>query len=71
MIFGKHINKYYLRFAHFFILGIAALLIIDYVQLEIPEIIGAVINGLEYKTLDYEQLLDSIVKLGRLAILIH
>ena len=69
MIFGKHINKYYLRFAHFFILGIAALLIIDYVQLEIPEIIGAVINGLEYKTLDYEQLLDSIVKLGIIAIL--
>ena len=69
MIFGKHINKYYLRFAHFFILGIAALLIIDYVQLEIPEIIGAVINGLEYNTLDYEQLLDSIVKLGIIAIL--
>ena len=69
MIFGKHINKYYFRFAHFFILGIAALLIIDYVQLEIPEIIGAVINGLEYGTLDYEQLLDSVVKLGIIAIL--
>ena len=69
MIFGKHINKYYLRFAHFFILGIAALLVVDYVQLEIPEIIGAVINGLEYNTLDYEQLLDSIVKLGIIAIL--
>ena len=69
MIFGKHINKYYLKFAHFFILGIAALLIIDYVQLEIPEIIGAVINGLELKTLDYEQLYSSIIKLGIIAIL--
>lgn len=69
MIFGKHINKYYLRFAHFFILGIVALLVIDYVQLEIPEIIGAVINGLEYKTLDYDQLIDAIVKLGIIAIL--
>lgn len=69
MIFGKHINKYYLRFAHFFILGIVALLVIDYVQLEIPEIIGAVINGLEYKTLDYEQLIDAVVKLGIIAIL--
>ncbi len=69
MIFGKHINKYYLRFAHFFILGIVALLVIDYVQLEIPEIIGAVINGLEYKTLDYDQLIDAVVKLGIIAIL--
>ena len=45
MIFGKHINKYYLKFAHFFLLGIIALLVIDYVQLEIPEIIGAIINA--------------------------
>lgn len=69
MIFGKHINKYYLKFAHFFLLGIIALLVIDYVQLEIPEIIGAVINGLENKTLDYDQLIDAVVKLGIIAIL--
>ena len=69
MIFGKHINKYYLRFAHFFILGIVALLVIDYVQLEIPEIIGAVIDGLEYKTLDYPQLYEAVIKLGVIAIL--
>ena len=69
MIFGKHINKYYLKFAHFFLLGIIALLVIDYVQLEIPEIIGAIINALENKTLEYEHLIDSIVKLAIIAIL--
>jgi len=69
VIFGKHINKYYGKFAHFFILGVVALLVIDYVQLEIPEIIGAVIDGLEYGTLIYEDLLDAIFKLGIIAII--
>ena len=69
MIFGKHINKYYLKFAHFFLLGIIALLVIDYIQLEIPEIIGVVIDGLEFKTLDYEQLISAIIKLGIIGVL--
>ena len=47
MIFGKHINKYYFRYAHMLILGILALLFVDLLQLEIPEFYRMVINGLE------------------------
>ena len=46
MIFGKHINRYYLRFAHMLILGLAALVTVDYMQLEIPELYQMVINGM-------------------------
>ena len=46
MIFGKHINRYYLRFAHMLILGLAALVVVDYMQLEIPELYQMVINGI-------------------------
>ncbi len=48
MIFGRHINKYYLRYLHFILLGIAALLIVDIFQLMIPELYRMVINGIIY-----------------------
>ena len=46
MIFGKHINRYYLRYAHLLLLGLAALLVVDALQLEIPELYQMVINGM-------------------------
>ena len=33
MIFGKYINKYYLKNAPILILGLAALILVDYFQL--------------------------------------
>ena len=46
MIFGKHINRYYLRYAHMLILGLIALLAVDYLQLEIPALYGMLVNGI-------------------------
>lgn len=46
MLFGKHINKYYLRFAPILLLGLASLVLVDYFQLLIPEIYKSVINGI-------------------------
>ncbi len=46
MIFGKHINRYYLRFAPAFLLGLIALIAVDYVQLIIPELYQYVIDGM-------------------------
>jgi len=46
LIFGKHINKYYLKYAHLMILGLAALVMVDYMQLIIPNLYQMVINGM-------------------------
>ena len=46
MIFGKHINRYYLKFAPQLLLGTIALILVDYVQLIIPELYRMLINGL-------------------------
>ncbi|MBQ2786266.1 MAG: ABC transporter ATP-binding protein [Oscillospiraceae bacterium] len=46
MIFGKHINRYYLKYAGWLILGLLSLVAVDYLQLEIPELYGMVINGI-------------------------
>ena len=46
MIFGKHINRYYLRFLLLLLSGLVALVVVDYLQLEIPELYQMVINGI-------------------------
>ena len=69
MIFGKHINRYYLRYAHLLLLGLFALALVDVLQLEIPELYQMVINGMNQgyvlvdgvqMTFDMDFLLDRI-----------
>ncbi len=45
MIFGKYINRYYLKNAPALLLGLAALILVDYMQLLIPELYRLLING--------------------------
>lgn len=46
MIFGKHINRYYLKYAWILLVGLAALVLVDYFQLEVPELYRMVVNGI-------------------------
>ncbi len=56
MIFSKAINKYYLKFAHLFIIGVIALLVVDLAQLEVPLIIGQLVDDLEaFRTGEYSR----------------
>ncbi len=45
MIFGKHINRYYLKHAWLLLLGTLALVGVDYFQLEVPELYKLIVNG--------------------------
>ena len=45
MIFGRHINRYYLRYAHWLLFGLLSLVAVDYLQLIIPNLYQMVING--------------------------
>lgn len=46
MVFGKHVNKYYLK--HFFalLIGVISLIAVDYFQLNIPKFYNFVVTGL-------------------------
>lgn len=44
MLLGKYLNKYYLKYAIFFILGIIALIAVDYFQTLLPEYLGEVVG---------------------------
>ncbi len=54
MIFGKHINRYYLKYAPMLILGALALILVDYMQLVLPELYGMVIEGIEKGVVEIE-----------------
>ncbi|MFO7970075.1 MAG: ABC transporter ATP-binding protein [Candidatus Izemoplasmatales bacterium] len=47
MLFGRHVNKFYLKYGIFFLLGIGALFLVDIYQLRIPEYIGNMIDALD------------------------
>ncbi len=46
MIFGKHINRYYFKYAGWLILGLLSLVAVDYLQLEIPKLYRLIVNGM-------------------------
>ncbi len=46
MLFGKHINRYYLKHFPALLVGILTLVVIDYAQLLVPELYRTVINGM-------------------------
>ena len=69
MLFGKHINRYYLKYAPMLFFGVLALIVVDYMQLLVPELYKMVINGINegavevdgiLHTFDMDFLLDKI-----------
>jgi len=46
LIFGKHINRYYFKYGPLLLLGVAALILVDYFQLLLPELYRIVVNGM-------------------------
>ena len=46
MIFGKHINRFYLKYLPMLLVGIATLVMVDILQLEIPSFYQMIINGM-------------------------
>ena len=54
MIFGKHINRYYLKYLHLILGGVIALVLVDFFQLEIPKLYQRVIDGISYGAVEID-----------------
>ncbi len=70
MLFGKYVNKFYIKYGFFFLLGIAALVTVDYVQLLIPDVIGAIVDGLETESLTKADVPPYVKELATYALII-
>ena len=53
MVFGKQINRYYLKNAPMLLLGLLSLIAVDYMQLLIPNLYQLVVNGMIDGTVEY------------------
>lgn len=67
MIFGRHVNRFYLKYGFFFALGVLALITVDWYQLLIPDITGSIIEGIQYNTLTAEILQNYMIELMKIA----
>ena len=61
MLFNRHMFKYYMKYSWMYLLGIAALIAVDYVQLWIPEFLGDIVNIIKDKPLDAEAQMQHIL----------
>ena len=69
MIFGRHVNRFYLKYGFFFALGVAALITVDWYQLMIPDITGSIIEGIQYSTLTSSILEGYMARLALIAVI--
>ena len=70
MIFGKRINKYYIRYCAFFLFGIVSLIAVDYAQLQIPKIYRILLSGINTGFIDQAKTIpfDSAALLDRICL---
>jgi len=67
MLLGKHFRKYYLKYALFFLVGIFVLVVVDWIQLDIPKLVGGIIDNLKQTNPDPSLIESSIYRIAVLA----
>ncbi len=70
MLFGKHFRKFYLKYSLYFLVGALVLIAVDWIQLDIPKLVGAIIDNLNSENQDANQIEAWIIRIGVLALLI-
>ncbi len=61
MLFGKYINKYYLKFGWLFLIGLIGLVAVDVFQLVIPEYLGKLVDMFDSNAVDKNALKEIII----------
>ena len=73
MLFSKYLNKYYRKYWYFYLIGILALVFVDYIQLFIPEFLGDLVEIFESAAevgSFTQQMRDDIIKIVLFTVLI-
>ena len=69
MLFSKHFRGYYIKYIIPYVIGIGVLLFIDYIQLNIPEYIGQIIDTLRGDQ-NMIEMRNLLIMIGYLALVI-
>ncbi|MCM1259473.1 MAG: ABC transporter ATP-binding protein/permease [Prevotella sp.] len=68
MVFGKNVTHYYFKYFHLLLIGIIALIFVDYIQLLIPENYGYLIDLIKDKTLTNDLLMKIVLDMTFIAL---
>lgn len=69
MIFLKHFRHYYIKYGFYFLLGIAILVLIDWFQLEIPRMMGVIVDSVREGTIyETSQMIEPILYISTIVI---
>lgn len=55
MLFGRHINKYYIKYLVFLLIGVAALVVTDITETQLPNYLGKIIDILDESVKSHTQ----------------
>ena len=61
MLFGKYVNKYYLKYSWLFLIGLVGLVAVDVFQLFIPEYLGKLVDMFDGGAIDKGALREIIL----------
>lgn len=70
MLLGKHFGKYYLKFLPFFLIGVAVLVGVDWIQLDIPRYVGGIIDELKLDSPVEANIVQAIINIAIIAAVI-
>ena len=70
MLLGKHFRRYYAKYALYFLVGVFVLIAVDWIQLDIPKLVGGIIDTLKSTAPDVNKIEQSIIQIGVIALLI-
>lgn len=70
MLLGKHFRKYYLKYGLFFLTGSLILVFVDWIQLDIPKLVGQILDALKVDVVDTKGIESAILRIAILAGLI-
>lgn len=69
MIFGRYFNKYYIKYFIPLLLGVAVLIYVDTIQVEIPKIIANLIDGFNENLITKQIFNERLFKLSSIVLL--
>lgn len=70
MLLSKNFRKYYIKYGLYFFLGIAVLIAVDWFQLDIPKLVGGIIDTLKLASPDTDMIEQSILRIAIIAAMI-
>ncbi len=68
MLLSKNFRKYYITYGLYFIVGIAVLIAVDWIQLDIPKLVGSIIDHLKSASPSADQIEQNIIQIAILAL---